>query len=213
MGEVAAVAKCSGESVSTIATALGSAVIAAIISALVTALLQNRSSRFTAYQTLVAKRSEVYPALFVLISDLPKMLDEPCTVRRSLTETLEQFNQLDSKHAIFMSKGTSNACSCFRQQLVAVVANLKTPTRRPKSCLKRSALNREKGQEPLKLAADLECALRTDLGIAGWQIKNNAPEPKHVIFRLPHMLIGEGQTVAMLAGRPNLRSALPLRMV
>jgi hypothetical protein len=138
-----------------------------------TMVVEREKTRLAAEQShlevLVQARLKEYPALYALLSDLPKAFDRWPTVTIDLPNLLTQFNQWDSQHSILMSLETSNCCNRFRMALVDAVFQGREPSEKDRFADLRT------------LAEHLELALRSDLGIHGITLLKEhlaAPRPK-----------------------------------
>jgi hypothetical protein len=119
-----------------------------------------------AFSKVLEVRIREYPALYALLSDLPKAAyDKPSTVSVDLKELLARVNEWDSKHSVFLGLETSNICDVFRQALVQA-ARETGPATTPIP------------DNVLSAAARLELALRSDLGIHGFSVSNADLVPK-----------------------------------
>jgi hypothetical protein len=78
------------------------------------------------------------------------------TVKLDPPALLKRINDWDSQHAILMSRDTSNCCDAFRHKLVEVVHKGRVPG------------PADRFSDLRRLAQDLEHALRTDLGVKGF---------------------------------------------
>ena len=140
-----------------------------IISAVVAFVISWFSSRWTvrlsthslAFSKLQEIRIREYPELYSILSDLLKALETRSPV--DLEQIISRVNEWDSKHAIFMERNTSNVCFDFRKALHS--ASTKTPTATPPNLH--------------KAAVDLELALRSDLGIHGFNWRLLPKRPGH----------------------------------
>jgi hypothetical protein len=108
-------------------------------------------------EILIGARLKEYPALYALLSDIPKAFDLWPTVTLDPAGLLKKFNEWDSQHAILMSSDTSNCCSRFRHALVMAVHKKRVPSQI------------DSFGDVQVLAQDLEHALRSDLGLQGFK--------------------------------------------
>jgi hypothetical protein len=108
-------------------------------------------------EILIGARLKEYPALYALLSDIPKAFDLCPTVTLDPAALLKKFNEWDSQHAILMSSDTSNCCSRFRHALVMAVHKQRVPSQI------------DSFGDVQVLAQDLEHALRSDLGLQGFK--------------------------------------------
>lgn len=138
-----------------------SAIISAVVALCVSWLSSRRAVRLeidklrlatqqVAFSKLLDVRIREYPALYAMLSDLPKAFHNTTTV--DLEELLRRVNKWDSQHSIFLGPETSNICYAFRASL-------------------REAAGAENGgavsPDVLEAAERLELALRSDIGIHG----------------------------------------------
>jgi hypothetical protein len=150
-----------------------SALISAVVALLVSWFSSRRALRLemdklrlSTQQLALSKLLEVrireYPALYSMLSDLPKATEsENAAVDLGLL--LNRVNEWDSRYAIFMGPETSNTCYAFRQALRAAA----------------SAESPASGSAQLLRAAErLELALRSDIGIHGIDVSGPDLSPR-----------------------------------
>jgi hypothetical protein len=152
---------------------LYSAIISAAIALLVSWFSSRRTVRLEidklrlsteqlAFSKLLEVRIREYPALYSMLSDLPKAIQ--CeTAAVDLDQLLSRVNEWDSQHSIFMGPETSNICYAFRAKLRAEASGKSTPTI---------------PVELLEAAEQLELALRSDIGIHGIGVSGSDLSPR-----------------------------------
>src|SRR6185369_15517581 len=106
-----------------------------------------------------------YPALYCLLSDLPKALESGSDIEVRLSDLLRRVNEWDSKHSIFLSPEASNICYGFRHKLLGLAE--------AHSGNIRDAVDKTRRSELLRWAERLELALRSDLGLHGMELAAN----------------------------------------
>jgi hypothetical protein len=140
-------------------TIVASGVLSALVALITSRFSDREKTRLAAEQRnleiLIGARLKVYPALYSLLSDIPKAFDDSPTVSLDPLGLLKNFNQWDSQHSILMSQKTSNCCDNFRQALVKAVRDGRVPSKA------------DRFRDLRKLAQKLELGLRSDLGIHG----------------------------------------------
>lgn len=151
-------------------------IYSAVISAAIAFLVSWFSSRWTirleidklrlstqqlAFSKLLEARIREYPKLYAILSDLPKALEAGISV--DLQEVLGSINEWDSQYAIFMGPETSNICAAFRAILRATAKGESNPS---------------KTAELLNVAARLELALRSEIGIHGIAVSGMDLSPR-----------------------------------
>jgi hypothetical protein len=152
---------------------LYSAVISAAIALLVSWFSSRRTVRLEidklrlsteqlAFSKLLEVRIREYPALYSMLSDLPKAIQGE-TVAVDLEKLLDCVNEWDSRHSIFMGPETSNICYAFRAILRAEASAKSTPSMTA---------------ELLNAAARLELPLRSDIGIHGIGVSGSDLSPR-----------------------------------
>jgi hypothetical protein len=150
-----------------------SALISAVVALLVswfssrrTLRLELDKLRLSTQQLALSKLLEVrireYPALYSMLSDLPKAAESE-SAAVDLGQLLNRVNEWDSRYAIFMGPETSNTCYAFRQAL-RTAAGAESPA---------SAT-----AQMLRAAERLELALRSDIGIHGIAVSGPDLSPR-----------------------------------
>jgi hypothetical protein len=130
-------------------------------------------------EQMVEKRAAVYPKLYSLLSDLPKAAAGDLTNYPSPRELFAKINEWDSQHSIFLGPHTTNVCWGFRQVLRDFAEDFP-------NLAAGAAVNsdvKERVNDLLKHAEQLELALRSDLGIYGVDVT----DPKNLKFRTTHV--------------------------
>jgi hypothetical protein len=121
-------------------------------------------------EQLVAARLVVYPDLYSLLSELPKISRAAVKDAAVLRNFLEQVNAWDSKHAILLGPHSTNVCYQFRKALTEVASIAGEASS--------NETNQRKAMEAVFSQAELlELALRSDLGIYGVEVTQ---APGHV---------------------------------
>ncbi len=147
-----------------LATIIASAIASVGVALFTSWRVDREKTRLAAEQRnieiLIGARLKEYPALYSLLSDLQKAFDRCPSVSLDPPSLLKKFNEWDSRHAILMSRDTSNCCNDFRNALIEVVFNQRVPG------------ENDNFDELIRLAQRLELALRTDLGIEGTRQKS-----------------------------------------
>jgi hypothetical protein len=155
--------------VSTGASALVALVVAWLASARAVRLEVDKlrlATQQLAFSKVLEVRIREYPTLYAMLSDLPKAAyDKPSTVSVDLKDLLARVNDWDSKHAVFLGPDASNFCDAFRHALLQAVRETRLE----------GALIPD---EVLGAAARLELAMRSDLGIHGFGVKDADVVPK-----------------------------------
>ena len=157
----------------TIVAALISAVIAAIVSAGM-AFWTSRSTvklemdkvivaaQQNALQQIIQARLKAYPAGYCLTSQMVKDAHEKRIDHEYLEGLRSAFDGWDSKNGYLLGPESSNTAFAFRHQLLSVI--------------KESKQGDFSLKELLVHAERLELALRSDLGIYGFQLQGPTPE-------------------------------------
>ena len=113
-------------------------------------------------EQLVAARLVVYPGLYSLLSELPKISRAAVKDAAALRNFLEQVNTWDSKHAILLGPHSTNVCYQFRKTLTEAASIAGEAS---------NETNQRKVMDAVFSQAELlELALRSDLGIYGVEV-------------------------------------------
>src|SRR5450631_2690518 len=99
-----------------------SAIVSSFLAWMISRGIEHEKSWLAAAQRnlemLIEARLEEYPALYSLVSDIPKAFDLSPTVALDPLSLLKKLNEWDSQYAILMTSNTSNCCYAFRHALV-----------------------------------------------------------------------------------------------
>ncbi len=120
------------------------------------------STQQLAFSKLLEVRIREYPALYSMLSDLPKAVHKE-NAPVDLGQLLTRVNEWDSRYAIFMGPETSNICWAFRKVLRNGATSESPATM---------------SAQLLDAAERLELALRSDIGIHGIGVSGSDLSPR-----------------------------------